>query len=152
MDGAGASHGRLEEAEPASAGLLALVERQIGAGDQLLRLGRVGGTYRYPDRNPRLQEKTLDGERFCEGVQDRLRARGRRDGIADAGQKDREFIAPEPAQHAVRRQGGRQPDRHGLEKGVAGGMPEAKKQGTVRMEGKTYIVKDGDVCHFLFNV
>lgn len=34
----------------------------------------------------------------------------------------------------------------------AGGMPEAKKQGTVRMEGKTYIVKDGDVCHFLFNL
>jgi ribosome-binding ATPase len=34
----------------------------------------------------------------------------------------------------------------------AGSMPEAKKQGTVRMEGKTYIVKDGDVCHFLFNV
>ena len=34
----------------------------------------------------------------------------------------------------------------------AGGMTEAKKQGTVRMEGKTYIVKDGDVCHFLFNV
>lgn len=33
-----------------------------------------------------------------------------------------------------------------------GGMAEAKKQGTVRMEGKTYIVKDGDVCHFLFNV
>jgi ribosome-binding ATPase YchF (GTP1/OBG family) len=34
----------------------------------------------------------------------------------------------------------------------AGGMAEAKKRGTVRMEGKTYIVKDGDVCHFLFNV
>jgi GTP-binding protein YchF len=34
----------------------------------------------------------------------------------------------------------------------AGGMAEAKKHGTVRMEGKTYIVKDGDVCHFLFNV
>jgi GTP-binding protein YchF len=34
----------------------------------------------------------------------------------------------------------------------AGGMTEAKKQGTVRMEGKTYIVKDGDVGHFLFNV
>ncbi|HEU5098084.1 MAG TPA: redox-regulated ATPase YchF, partial [Roseiflexaceae bacterium] len=34
----------------------------------------------------------------------------------------------------------------------AGGMTEAKKQGTVRMEGKTYVVKDGDVCHFLFNV
>jgi hypothetical protein len=34
----------------------------------------------------------------------------------------------------------------------AGGMTEAKKEGTVRMEGKQYIVKDGDVCHFLFNV
>jgi ribosome-binding ATPase len=34
----------------------------------------------------------------------------------------------------------------------AGSMAEAKKQGTVRMEGKTYIVQDGDVCHFLFNV
>lgn len=34
----------------------------------------------------------------------------------------------------------------------AGGMTEAKKLGTVRMEGKQYIVKDGDVCHFLFNV
>jgi hypothetical protein len=35
---------------------------------------------------------------------------------------------------------------------AAGGMPEAKKAGTVRMEGKQYIVQDGDVCHFLFNV
>lgn len=35
---------------------------------------------------------------------------------------------------------------------AAGGMTEAKKAGTVRMEGKTYIVQDGDVCHFLFNV
>lgn len=34
----------------------------------------------------------------------------------------------------------------------AGSMVEAKKQGTVRMEGKTYIIQDGDVCHFLFNV
>jgi GTP-binding protein YchF len=34
----------------------------------------------------------------------------------------------------------------------AGGMNEAKKAGIVRLEGKTYIVKDGDVCHFLFNV
>jgi ribosome-binding ATPase len=33
-----------------------------------------------------------------------------------------------------------------------GTMVEAKKQGVVRMEGKTYIVKDGDICHFLFNV
>ncbi len=35
---------------------------------------------------------------------------------------------------------------------AAGGMTEAKKVGTVRMEGKQYIVQDGDVCHFLFNV
>ena len=34
----------------------------------------------------------------------------------------------------------------------AGGMTEARKAGTVRMEGKQYIVKDGDICHFLFNV
>ncbi|RRR67777.1 MAG: redox-regulated ATPase YchF [Candidatus Viridilinea halotolerans] len=34
----------------------------------------------------------------------------------------------------------------------AGTMTEAKKQGTVRMEGKTYTVQDGDICHFLFNV
>lgn len=34
----------------------------------------------------------------------------------------------------------------------AGSMAEAKKHGTVRMEGKTYIVQDGDVCHFLFNI
>lgn len=34
----------------------------------------------------------------------------------------------------------------------AGGMNEAKKTGTLRVEGKQYIVQDGDVCHFLFNV
>lgn len=34
----------------------------------------------------------------------------------------------------------------------AGSMAEAKRRGLVRMEGKTYIVQDGDVCHFLFNV
>lgn len=34
----------------------------------------------------------------------------------------------------------------------AGSMVEAKKAGHVRMEGKHYIVQDGDVCHFLFNV
>jgi ribosome-binding ATPase len=34
----------------------------------------------------------------------------------------------------------------------AGGMNEAKKAGTVRLEGKQYIVQDGDICHFLFNV
>jgi ribosome-binding ATPase YchF (GTP1/OBG family) len=31
-------------------------------------------------------------------------------------------------------------------------MAEAKKRGTVRMEGKTYIVQDGDICNFLFNI
>jgi len=35
---------------------------------------------------------------------------------------------------------------------AAGGMTEAKKRGTVRMEGKTYPVKDGDILHILFNV
>ncbi len=35
---------------------------------------------------------------------------------------------------------------------AAGSMNEAKKAGTVRMEGKQYIVQDGDICHFLFNV
>lgn len=35
---------------------------------------------------------------------------------------------------------------------AAGDMNAAKKQGTVRMEGKTYVVQDGDICHFLFNV
>jgi ribosome-binding ATPase YchF (GTP1/OBG family) len=31
-------------------------------------------------------------------------------------------------------------------------MAEAKKHGTVRMEGKTYTVKDGDIINVLFNV
>ena len=35
---------------------------------------------------------------------------------------------------------------------AAGTMAEAKKHGTVRMEGKTYVVQDGDICNFLFNV
>jgi GTP-binding protein YchF len=34
----------------------------------------------------------------------------------------------------------------------AGGMPEARKHGTLRSEGKTYLVKDGDVMNVLFNV
>jgi ribosome-binding ATPase len=35
---------------------------------------------------------------------------------------------------------------------AAGGMNEAKKAGVVRVEGKQYIVQDGDICHFLFNI
>ncbi|MGQ9547103.1 MAG: redox-regulated ATPase YchF [Roseiflexus sp.] len=34
----------------------------------------------------------------------------------------------------------------------AGSIAEARKHGYVRMEGKQYIVQDGDVCHFLFNI
>ncbi|MEK5108017.1 redox-regulated ATPase YchF [Cytobacillus sp. FSL K6-0129] len=35
---------------------------------------------------------------------------------------------------------------------VAGNMNAAKEAGKVRLEGKEYIVKDGDVMHFRFNV
>jgi GTP-binding protein YchF len=35
---------------------------------------------------------------------------------------------------------------------AAGGMPEARKLGKLRREGKDYIVQDGDVINFLFNV
>ncbi len=35
---------------------------------------------------------------------------------------------------------------------TVGGMNEAKKAGTFRREGKTYIVQDGDIINFLFNV
>ena len=34
----------------------------------------------------------------------------------------------------------------------AGGYPEARNKGWLRTEGKNYIVQDGDVVHFLFNV
>ena len=34
----------------------------------------------------------------------------------------------------------------------AGNYPEAKKRGTVRLEGKTYLVQDGDIINFRFNV
>jgi ribosome-binding ATPase YchF (GTP1/OBG family) len=32
------------------------------------------------------------------------------------------------------------------------GEQGAKEKGKLRLEGKDYIVKDGDVMHFLFNV
>lgn len=35
---------------------------------------------------------------------------------------------------------------------AAGGMNEAKKKGSFRLEGKTYQVLDGDIVHFRFNV
>jgi hypothetical protein len=35
---------------------------------------------------------------------------------------------------------------------AAGGYSEAKKKGTVRLEGKAYEVQDGDVIQFRFNV
>jgi GTP-binding protein YchF len=34
----------------------------------------------------------------------------------------------------------------------AGSMAETKKRGTFRREGKTYVVQDGDIINFLFNV
>jgi ribosome-binding ATPase len=41
----------------------------------------------------------------------------------------------------------------GLEELIdAGSMAEARKRGTLRQEGKTYAVKDGDVVEILFNV
>ncbi|MFC2012676.1 redox-regulated ATPase YchF [Chloroflexota bacterium] len=33
-----------------------------------------------------------------------------------------------------------------------GSMPEARKKGLLRLEGKTYAVRDGDIINFLFNV
>jgi hypothetical protein len=33
----------------------------------------------------------------------------------------------------------------------SGSEKKAKEQGLIRTEGKEYIVKDGDVCHFLIN-
>ncbi|MCX6005535.1 MAG: redox-regulated ATPase YchF [Chloroflexi bacterium] len=33
-----------------------------------------------------------------------------------------------------------------------GSMPEARKHGLLRLEGKSYIIQDGDIAHFLFNV
>jgi ribosome-binding ATPase YchF (GTP1/OBG family) len=33
-----------------------------------------------------------------------------------------------------------------------GGMAEARTHGKLRMEGKEYIVKDGDILNILFNV
>ena len=35
---------------------------------------------------------------------------------------------------------------------TCGGEKQAKETGKMRQEGKTYIVKDGDVLHFMFNV
>jgi ribosome-binding ATPase YchF (GTP1/OBG family) len=33
-----------------------------------------------------------------------------------------------------------------------GGESKAKEQGKMKLEGKEYIVKDGDIMHFKFNV
>ena len=30
-------------------------------------------------------------------------------------------------------------------------LAEIKAAGKLRVEGKTYVMKDGDICHFLFN-
>jgi ribosome-binding ATPase YchF (GTP1/OBG family) len=33
-----------------------------------------------------------------------------------------------------------------------GSEKELRAAGKIRVEGKTYVVQDGDICHFLFNV
>ncbi len=33
----------------------------------------------------------------------------------------------------------------------AGGEVQAREKGLIRTEGKEYVIKDGDICHFLFN-
>lgn len=35
---------------------------------------------------------------------------------------------------------------------TAGSLPAAREAGRMRLEGKEYIIQDGDVCHFRFNV
>ena len=35
---------------------------------------------------------------------------------------------------------------------ACGGLQEAKRKGVIRLEGKTYEMRDGDVANFLFNV
>jgi ribosome-binding ATPase len=35
---------------------------------------------------------------------------------------------------------------------ATGSMAEARKAGKLRLEGKTYVMQDGDIAHFLFNV
>ena len=35
---------------------------------------------------------------------------------------------------------------------AAGSYPAAKERGKVRLEGKEYVMQDGDVCLFRFNV
>jgi len=34
---------------------------------------------------------------------------------------------------------------------ISGGFPQAKEKGLLRLEGKEYLVKDGDIIHFRFN-
>lgn len=34
----------------------------------------------------------------------------------------------------------------------AGGLPEARKLGLLRLEGRQYVIEDGDIVHILFNV
>jgi ribosome-binding ATPase YchF (GTP1/OBG family) len=35
---------------------------------------------------------------------------------------------------------------------ACGGEKEVKEAGKMRLEGKDYIMQDGDICHFRFNV
>ena len=35
---------------------------------------------------------------------------------------------------------------------AAGGETAAKNQGKMQLKGRDYIIEDGDICHFRFNV
>jgi len=35
---------------------------------------------------------------------------------------------------------------------VDGSLPELRARGQLRLEGKDYLVRDGEICHFRFNV
>ena len=35
---------------------------------------------------------------------------------------------------------------------ATGGLAEARKAGVLRLEGKNYVMRDGDIANFLFNV
>ena len=35
---------------------------------------------------------------------------------------------------------------------AAGSLPACRERGTLRLEGKEYVVRDGDVINFRFNV
>ena len=64
--------------------------------------------------------------RFCE--QPELLAVGRAEAVAEGVENHHELVA------------------------VEGSFPELRARGQLRLEGKDYLVRDGEICHFRFNV